>query len=186
MDSYIPKTLYHGSGRKIQDGFVRIKPGHINNMQTPVNAVFATNYERARLYAVMRLIGDAHWKSPIGDHTLCVEQVEPNIPEKAYVYELDSDGFIRDSKTEYYSLTDKKIQNVIEINIMQEILKGNIRVFVLKDKIDFKHMPYQAAMDLWRETTHHLDKFEPYNPDATKSKKTIVQDVLEKSSDFGK
>ena len=163
MDNEIPKKLYHGSGHQITDEFVRTKPGFINNMQTPVTAVFATNYDRARLYAVMRIIGGEHWKSPIGNHTLCVEQVEPNISEKAYIYELDSNGFVHDSQTEYYSLTDKKIQNIIEIDIMQEIINGNIRLFVLKDKIDFENMSYQAAMDLWRETTHHLDKFELYN-----------------------
>ena len=112
----------------------------------------------------MRLIGSG-WKSPVGSYALYVERLKQNIPEKAYVYELDSDGFIHDTGTDYYCLADKKIRKIIEIDIMQEIKKGSIRVYVLKEKIDFAHMPPEESGELWSKTTHQRNKFYLYHPD---------------------
>ena len=165
MNNEMPKKLYHGSRFKIDDGFIRARPGHINGMKTEITATFATSdFAHARLYAVMRLIASG-WKSPNGSDTLYVENIIKDIPEKAYVYELDSNGFNHDQDDEYYCLTDKPIKNVVEIDIMKEIKKGNIKVYVLKEKIDFASMPRQESMELWRKTLRQRDKFELYKPD---------------------
>ena len=155
-----PKNLYHGSGIEITDNFIRMKPAHINNMQTPITAVFATsNLVHAKIYAIMRLIGTG-WKSPREADVLYVQRLKSDIPEKAFVYELDSDGFQQDVDGNYYCLTDKKIKNVIEINIMQEIKNGNLKVYVLKDKFNIQNM----SGDLWEEIIKDKSKFELYNP----------------------
>ena len=109
----IPKTLYHGSQFKISDSIIHKRPAHINGMKTPITAVFATpSFTHAKLYATMRLIGtDSGWKSPQGIDSLYIEQLNQNIPEKAYVYEVDADGFLLDG-SDYYCLTDKKIKKV--------------------------------------------------------------------------
>lgn len=165
MNNKLPETLYHGSCVKIDTGFIQASPGHINHMKTEITAVFATSdFAHARLYAVMRLIGSG-WKSPVGAFALYVERLKTNIPKKAYVYELDSDDFIHDTGTDYYCLTDKKIKRVIEIDIMQEIKNGNIRVYVLKKRIDFAHMSDKESGELWSETTHQRDMFYLYHPD---------------------
>lgn len=162
-----PKTLYHGSRFKITDGFIRIKPGHINEMKTEITAAFATSsFERARMYAMMREIASG-WKTPC-INSIYVEKMRPNFPEKVYVYELDSDGFEHDTGTDYYSITDKPIKNVIEIDIKHEIQSGNIRIYVLKEKIDFLSMPWEEQLELWEQITHQQDKFELYKPDGAK------------------
>lgn len=158
----IPKTLYHGSQYEISDGLIHIRPGHINGMKTPVTAVFATpSFTHAKLYAIMRLIGTG-WKSPQGEDTLYIEQLKHNIPEKAYVYEVDSDGFLPDGP-DYYCLSDKKIKKVYEIDIMQEIKNENIKVYVLKNKPEFQPSPEE-----WDEICEHKDNFELYKPDSQK------------------
>ena len=165
MDSKLPDVLYHGSRVKIDTGFIQMSPGYIDRMKTEITAVFATSdFAHARLYAVMRLIGSG-WKSPVGSSALYVERLKPNIPEKAYVYELDSDGFMHDTGTDYYCLADKKIKRIIEIDVMQEIKNGNIRVFVLKERIDFSNMSEKESGELWSKTTHQQDKFYLYHPD---------------------
>lgn len=169
MSDIKPKILYHGSGHKITDGFIRTKPGSINNMKTEITAAFATSsFERARLYAMMREIASG-WKTP-GINSIYVEKIKPNFPEKVYVYELDSDGFEHDTGTDYYSLTDKPIKNVIEIDVMREIQNNNIRIYVLKDKIDFTSMPRRQSMDLWCKTIEQRDKFEIYKPNGAMMK----------------
>ena len=119
-----PKTLYHGSQSEITDGFIRMRPGHINGMQTPITAAFATpSYRHARLYAAMRIISNG-WKWPKGIDTLYVERISPNISNsKAYVYEVSSDGFIPDGD-DYYCLNDVPILKTYEIDVMQEIRNG--------------------------------------------------------------
>ena len=159
-----PKTLYHGSGKKIDDGFIRVKPAYVTRTNEPITAVFAlSDFGRAKLYAVMRLIGNG-WKVPRGSDSLYVERVSNAIPEKAYVYELDADGFEYDQNNEYYSVSDKKIKNVIEIDIMQEIKKGNIKIYVLKDKFDLTHMSKEHARAVFRELRQNQDNFELYTP----------------------
>ena len=159
-----PKTLYHGSQYEITDGIVHVAPDYVGSLDAQVNAVFATSdFSRAKIYAVMKLIGRG-WLKPYHGTCLFVEKINHNIPEKAYVYELDADGFEHDDGTEYYSLKDKKIKNVTEINIIQEIKRGNIKVYVLKEEIDFKHMSKQDARALWCETVQRTEKFELYKP----------------------
>lgn len=159
-----PKTLYHGSKDKITDGIIHAEPAYMTATNTPIKAVFATSdFAHARLYAVMRLIGNG-WKAPRGSDSLYVEKMNHEIPKKAYVYELDADGFEYDANTDYYSVSDKKIKNIIEIDIMQEVKNGNIKIYVLKDKIDFSNMSKEHARALWRELRRNKDNFELYNP----------------------
>ena len=156
----MPKTLYHGSQFKISDGIIHKRPAHINGMKTPITAVFATpSFTHAKLYAMMRLISSG-WKSPQSVDTLYVEQLNQNIPKKAYVYEVDSDGFLSDG-SDYYCLTDKKTKKVYEIDIMQEIKNGNIKVYVLKNKL-----ASQPSLEEWRKICKHKDNFELYKPDS--------------------
>ena len=159
-----PKILYHGSGIKIADGIIRMKTAYVTRTNEPITAVFAlSDFGRAKLYAVMGLIGNG-WKVPRGSDSLYVERMNEAIPEKAYVYELDADGFEYDQHNEYYSVSDKKIKNVIEIDIMQEIKNGNIKIYVLKDKFDLTHMSKEHARALFRELRQNQDNFELYNP----------------------
>ena len=161
MKNNLNKTLYHGSPIKINDGLVRIKPGHINSMKTEITAVFATSdFSHAKLYAAMRYIGDG-WKSPRGSNTLFVQEIQKKISDKAYIYELDSDGFKQDEGTDYYCLNDKEIKRIIEIDILEEIKNGNIKVYVLQDKIDFSNLSRQKSLDLWRKTIKE-NKFKLY------------------------
>ncbi|MCQ2599610.1 MAG: hypothetical protein MJ187_04550 [Alphaproteobacteria bacterium] len=150
-------TFYHGSKNKISDGVVHAMPGFIRGMKVPVTAVFATNFTRAKLYAVMRLISSG-WRTPNKD-ALYVQYLKQDIPEKAYVYELDSDGFLPDGEYDYYCLTDKKIKKIHEIDIMQDIESGKLKIYVLKDKL-----VSEPSMEEWREICKHKDKFELYNP----------------------
>ena len=157
----IPKILYHGSQSEITDGFIRMRPGHINGMQTPITAAFATpSYRHARLYAAMRIISNG-WKWPKGIDTLYVERISPNISNsKAYVYEVSSDGFIPDGD-DYYCLNDVPILKTYEIDVMQEITSGNIKVYVLKNKL-----ASQPSLEEWRKICKHKDNFELYKPDS--------------------
>jgi len=182
MNKNLPKTLYHGSGIEITDGFIRVKPAHINHMQTPVTAVFATpSFRRATLYAVMRLIGGV-MRFPREHDKLYIDKLKQNIPEKAYVYELDSDGFEQDG-SDYYALEDRKINKIYQVDIMQEIKNGKIKVYVLKDQIDFKHMPKKQALDFFHKIVEeHKDKFELYKPDSKKLEMQILAKTLENSS----
>lgn len=178
----MPKTLYHGSCEKITDGFIRVKPAHINGMKTQVVAVFAkSDYKEAMVYAIMRKVG-YWWRSPRGNE-LYVDSVKPDISGKGYIYELDSDGFVSDSvtnKNDHYCLTDKPIIKVTEFDIMDKIKTGEIRVYVLKDKIDFSKMPEQESKVLWRKLINQKDNFELYNPNA----KTIDMAILAKAKDI--
>lgn len=159
-----PKILYHGSQYEMPDGVIHAKPAYVTSTNTPINAVFATSdFAHARLYAVMRIIASG-WKTPYGSDSLYVERMNHEVPEKAYVYELDADGFEYDARTDYYSVTDKKIKNIIEIDIMKEIKNGNIKIYILKEKIDFSNMSQEHARALWRELRQNKDNFELYNP----------------------
>jgi len=169
-----PKILYHGSGIEITDGFIRVKPAHINHMQTPIVAVFATSdLVHAKNYAIMRLVGEG-WKSPRERDVLYVQRLKPNIPGKAFVYELDSDGFQQDVDGNYYCLTDKKIKNVIDMDIMQEIRDGNLKVYVLKDEFNIQNMSGKA----WEEIIKDKSKFELYKPDSKKLEMQILAQTL--------
>jgi len=157
------KTLYHGSPVKINDGIIRIKPGHINGMKTEITAAFATSdFAHACLYATMRSIGDG-WKSPRGSDKLFVQKIQPSISGVAYIYELDFDGFEQDGDSDYYSLQDKEIKRTIEIDILQEIINGNIKVYVLQDEVDFSNLSRQESLDLWDRTLRE-NKFKLYKP----------------------
>ena len=158
-----PKRLYHGSQYEITDGFIRMKRAHINGMRTPITAAFATpSFKHAKLYAVMRIISDA-WKSPNKIDTLYVESINPNITaSKAYVYEVSSDGFIPDGD-DYYCLHDVPILKTYEIDVMQEIRNGNIKVYVLQDKVDFAGLSEQESHELWKKTlaNGHFKRYLP-------------------------
>ena len=159
-----PKILYHGSQHEITDGFIRMKPGHIHGMKTPITAAFATPiYRHARLYAVMRIISNG-WKAPSGIDTLYVECINPNITkQKAYVYEVSSDGFIPDGD-DYYCLNDVPILKTYEIDVMQEIRNGNIKVYVLQDKVNFNGLSDEESLALWQQTKK-TGRFERYIPE---------------------
>lgn len=172
------KTLYHGSQHKITDAVIHARDAYLPTTNTPITAVFATpDFARARNYACMRLIADG-WKSPRTSDTLYVQKLSQDISgKKAYVYELDSDGFERDIDGTYYSLTDKPIKKVIEIDVMQEITSGNIKVYVLKPGID---CPKERG-DIWAELVNNKDNFELYNH----SKKNIDMSLLSQLKDLG-
>ena len=161
-----PKTLYHGSQSEITDGFIRMRPGHINGMQTPITAAFATpSYGHARLYAAMEIISRG-WMSPRSNDTLYVEKITSNIANrKAYVYEVSSDGFIPDGN-DYYCLNDVPILKTYEIDVMQEIKNGNIKVYVLQDKVNFDGLSDKERLALWRKTckTGNFQRYLPEEP----------------------
>ena len=160
-----PKILYHGSGIKIKDGFIRVKPAYITRTNEPITAVFAlSDFVHAKLYAIMRLVAGDGKMSPCERDALYIQRINKNIPEKAYVYELDSDGFQQDMGGSYYCLTDKKIKNVVEIDIMQEIKNGNLKVYVLKDGFNKSNM----SRTEWKEITKDKTKFELYKLDSQK------------------
>jgi hypothetical protein len=160
-----PKILYHGSQHEITDGFVRMKRAHINGMRTPITAAFATpSYGHARLYAAMEIISRG-WISPRSNDTLYVEKITSNIANrKAYVYEVSSDGFIPDGN-DYYCLNDVPILKTYEIDVMQEIKNGNIKVYVLQDKVKFDGLSDKERLALWRNTlaTGHFKRYIPNN-----------------------
>lgn len=175
-----PKTLYHGSGVKITDGIIHAKPAHINHMQTAITAVFATSdLAHAKNYAIMRLVGNG-WKSPRERNVLYIQELNPNIPTKAYVYELDSGGFKRDADGSYYCLTDKQINRVIEIDVMQEIKNGNIKVYVLKDKFNTPNMSGAE----WGKIVKDKNNFELYKPDYNRKNISILSKVLKSNSNM--
>ena len=155
------KILYHGSQHKITDGVIYARDAYLPTTNTPITAVFATpDFAHAKNYACMRLIADG-WKSPRTSDTLYVQKLSQDISgKKAYIYELDSDGFECDTDGTYYSLTDKPIKRVIEIDVMQEIMNGNIKVYVLKPGID---CPSERG-DIWAELVNNRNNFELYKP----------------------
>ena len=161
-----PKILYHGSPKKITDGYIRKKEAHINSMQTPITAAFATpSYGHARLYAAMEIISRG-WMSPRSNDTLYVEKITSNIANrKAYVYEVSSDGFIPDGH-DYYCLNDVPILKTNEIDVMQEIKNGNIKVYVLQDKVNFDGLSDKERLALWRKTckTGNFKRYLPEEP----------------------
>ncbi len=168
-----PKILYHGSQHEITDGFIQMRPGHINGMRTPITAAFATpSYRHARLYAAMRIISNG-WKSPRGIDTLYVERISPNITNsKAYVYEVSSDGFIPDAD-DYYCLNDVPILKAYEIDVMQEIRNGNIKVYVLQDKVNFDDLTEEEGLALWQKISR-TSNFKRYVPEATNQISTFM------------
>lgn len=172
------KTLYHGSQHKITNGVINARDAYLPTTNTPITAVFATpDFARARNYACMRLIANG-WKSPRTSDTLYVQKLSQDISgKKAYIYELDSDGFERDIDGTYYSLTDKPIKRVIEIDVMQEITSGNIKVYVLKPGID---CPTERG-DIWAELVNNKDNFELYKPVS----KNIDMSLLSQMKDLG-
>ena len=170
MKKDFPSVLYHGSKSEITDGVIHAHPAHRNHMKTPVTAVFATaNLTHAKLYAIMRLVGEG-WLSPRGQGTLYVEKIKLDFPSRAFVYELDSDGFERDVDGSYYCLSDRPIKNIIEIDIKKEIRNGNLKIYVLKDK----KMP-QPTADGWRELLQNPDNFELYNTDSENLETAMYQ-----------
>ena len=110
--------------------------------------------------------------------TLYGQKLSQNISgKKAYIYELDSNGFECDIDGTYYSLTDKPIKRVIEIDVMQEITSGNIKVYVLKPGID---CPTERG-DIWAELVNNKDNFELYKPVS----KNIDMSLLSQMKDLG-
>lgn len=174
MNKNLHKTLYHGSGIKITDGVIHAKPAHINHMQTEVTAVFATSdFIHAKSYAIMRLVGNG-WLTPYERNGVYVQELNPNIPTKAYVYELDSIGFKQDTDGDYYCLTDKRINKVIEIDVMQEITNGNIKIYVLKDKFN---TPNISGVE-WHEFVKDKNNFELYKPDSNGVNLSVLTKML--------
>ena len=174
-----PKRLYHGSRYEITDGYIRKKSAHINGMRTPITAAFATpSFKHAKLYAVKRIISDA-WKSPDKIDTLYVESINPNIAgSKAYVYEVSSDGFIPDGD-DYYCLNDVPILKTYEIDVMQEIRNGNIKVYVLQDKVNFDNLTEEEGLALWRKT-RKTGNFKRYLPEESNQIATFLNNGMDR------
>ena len=171
------KTLYHGSGIEITDGFIRVKPAYLTKNNQPITAVFAlADFVHAKLYAIMRLVAGEGKMSPCERNAVYIQRINKDIPKKAYVYELDSDGFQQDMSSSYYCLTDKKIKNIIEIDVMQEIKTGDLKVYVLKDEFNIKNM----SRDAWKEILKDKSKFELYKPDS----KNIDMAILSQMKDL--
>lgn len=171
------KILYHGSGIKISNGFIQMKPAYLTRTNEPITAVFAlSDFVHAKLYAITRLVAGEGKMSPCERDAVYIQRINQNIPEKAYVYELDSDGFQQDIGGSYYCLTDKKIKKTIEIDIMQEVKNGDLKVYVLKD--EFNKPEFSRAE--WKEIVKDKNKFELYKPD---SKKLDMQ-ILAKTRDL--
>lgn len=172
-----PKFLFHGSCVEIKDGFVRARPGCINDMKTSITAVFATSsFMHAKVYACMRVIAHG-WQSPGINNTMYIQGLWPDIAgKKVYIYELDSDGFERDGP-DYYSLTDKKIKKVYEFDVMQEIKNGNIKVYVLKDEFNTENM----SRNDWRKIQANQSKFELYNPNINHIDTMMLNKTMENS-----
>ena len=127
----------------------------------------------------MRLVGNG-WKAPRERNVLYIQELNPNIPAKAYVYELDSNGFKRDVDGSYYCLTDKQINRVIEIDVMQEIKNGNIKVYVLKDKFNTPNMSGAE----WGKIIKDKNNFELYKPDYNRKNISILSKVLKSNSNI--
>ncbi len=168
-----PKILYHGSQHEITDGYIRKSDAHIDGMQTPITAAFATpSYGHARLYAAMDIISRG-WMSPRSNDTLYVEKITSNIANrKAYVYEVSSDGFIPDGN-DYYCLKDVPILKTYEIDVMQEIRNGNIKVYVLQDKVNFDGLSDEESLALWQKVSR-TGNFKRYVPEATNQISTFM------------
>ena len=101
--------------------------------------------------------------SPRSDDTLYVEKITSNIANrKAYVYEVSSDGFIPDGD-DYYCLSDVPILKTYEIDVMQEIRNGNIKVYVLQDKVNFDGLSREERLALWQKIkrTGHFERYIP-------------------------
>lgn len=170
-------VFYHGSGIKITDGFVRVKPAYLTKTNKPITAVFALDdFVHAKLYAIMRLVAGSGNMSPCERDAMYIQRINQNIPDKAYVYELDGDGFQQDTPGSYYCLGDKKIKNTIEIDVMQEIKNGNLKVYVLKDEFNVKNM----SKDVWKEIIKDKNKFDLYIPNSQNINATILSNTLQK------
>ena len=174
-----PEILYHGSGIEITDGFIRVKPAYLTKNNQPITAVFAlSDFVHAKLYAIMRLVAGEGKMSPCERNAVYIQRINKDIPKKAYVYELDSDGFQQDMGGSYYCLTDKKIKNIIEIDVMQEIKTGDLKVYVLKEEFNKP----KFSMDKWREIVKDKSKFELYKPDSKKLEMPILAKTLTNGS----
>ena len=175
----LPKTLYHGSGIEITDGVIRMKPAYLTKTGEDITAVFAlSDFVHAKLYAIMRLVAGDGKMSPCERDAVYIQRINQEIPKRAYVYELDSDGFQQDMGGSYYCLIDKKIKNVVEIDVIQEIKNGNLKVYVLKDEFNIQNMSW----DVWTEIVKDKNKFELYKPDSKKLEMQILAKTLEHSS----
>lgn len=174
MSNNLPKILYHGSGIEINDGFIRVKPAYLTKNNQPITAVFAlSDFVHAKLYAIMRLVAGEGKMAPCERDAVYIQRINKNIPKKAYVYELDSDGFQQDKGGSYYCLTDKKIKNTIDIDIMEEIRTDLLKVYVLKDEFNIQDM----SGDTWKEILKDKSKFELYKP----NEQNINMSILAKS-----
>lgn len=177
-----PETLYHGTQKQIKDGVIHPMPAHRNNMKTEVTAVFATSdFVHAKNYACMRLIASG-WKSPATSDTLYIQKLNHDISgKKAYVYELDSDGFEQDVDGSYYSLADTPTKKEIPIDVMQEIQEGKIKIYVLKPELD---CPLNRG-DIWEELVKNKDNFELYKPNTNNLNVSVLAQTV-KASNFNK
>ena len=159
-----PKTLYHGSQSEITDGFIRMRPGHINCMTETVTAVFATTFDKAKIYAARHIINRGICSLRGTTDCLFTTKANPNLFGKFYVYELDSDGFVLDGNQEYYCSTNKPIKNVYELDIASEIQNGNIKIFVSKKNIDISKLSPEQHHELFNKLIQRTDNFKLYNP----------------------
>ncbi len=175
-----PEILYHGSGIEITDadGFVRVKPAYLTKNNQPITAVFAlSDFVHAKLYAIMRLVAGEGKMAPCERDAVYIQRINKNIPKKAYVYELDSDGFQQDKGGSYYCLTDKEIKNRIDIDVMQEIQTGQLKVYVLKDEFNIQNM----SRDAWEEILKDKSKFELYKPNTTNVNVSMLAQTIKNS-----
>ncbi len=176
----IPKILYHGSVQKITDGIIHPKPGHINCMTETVTAVFATTFDKAKIYAARHIINRGICSLRGTTDCLFTTKANPNLSGKFYVYELDGDGFVLDGNQEYYCSTNKPIKNVYELDIASEIQNGNIKIFVPKENIDISKLSPEQHNELFNKLIQRADNFKLYNPIPEKQMSNILNQSLER------
>ena len=179
MSNDLPKILYHGSGIEINDGFIHVKPAYLTKNNKPITAVFAlSDFVHAKLYAIMRLVAGEGKMAPCERDAVYIQRINKNIPKKAYVYELDFDGFQQDKGGSYYCLTDKKIKNTIDIDIMEEIKTGQLKVYVLKDEFNIQNM----SKDAWEEILKDKSNFELYKPNTNNVNMSVLAQTVKSAS----
>ena len=65
---------------------------------------------------------------------------------------------------------------------MDKIKNGEIKVYVLKDKIDFSKMSEHDSAIFWRKLSHQKGNFELYKPNVKNIDMAILAKTLENGS----
>ena len=111
-------------------------------------------------------------------YTVCRAHKPKYYQSKAYVYEVSSDSFIPDGD-DYYCLNDVPILKTYEIDVMQEIKNGNIKVYVLQDKVNFDGLSDKERLALWRKT-RKTGNFKRYLPEESNQIATFLNNGMDR------